>query len=501
MNNRILLPEQLSPEQSYSLKLFQSRKSLFITGAGGTGKTKLIQTLVSDALSRNSHIQVCALTGCAAILLNCGARTIHSWSGIRLGKGSKSTIIQSILRNKRVVKSWKQVQILVIDEVSMMSLKIFELLEELARVTRNNPAPFGGIQVIFTGDFFQLPPVGTYGEPETELFCFESLKWKTVFLQSNHIELTTIFRQTDAKYCDILNEIRRGRISAESKRLLQTRVGIKYEDEIAESGNIGIVPTKLFPIRTKVDYINTTMFSHLKEDEKVFECNRQANCILYQDSGKPIPAEILVECARLSSEEIAAETMSLINSSHCVQILRLKKGAIVMCTSNIDMENGIFNGAQGIVNDFTTIGGHPIVRFRNGIVKHMEIHCVQHEDYPTITVGQYPLVLSWAMTIHKIQGATLPKAEIDIGSSIFECGQTYVALSRVQSLDGLYLTSFDPSKIRINSRVIEFYNQLPKIDFVAELDTPAAPVELCFDEYSYNPDDNQTDNSIRRIIL
>ena len=147
---------------------FQEKHNIFITGAGGTGKTKLIQTLVTDAYSRNAKIQVCALTGCAAILLNCGARTIHSWSGIRLGKGPKGPIIQSILRNKRLVKTWRQTQILIIDEVSMMSLKIFELLEETARVVRNNPAPFGGIQVIFTGDFFQLPPVGTYGEPDTE---------------------------------------------------------------------------------------------------------------------------------------------------------------------------------------------------------------------------------------------------------------------------------------------------------------------------------------------
>ena len=485
--------------------MFQKRQNLFITGAGGTGKTKLIQSLVADASARNAKIQVCALTGCAAILLNCGARTIHSWSGIRLGKGPKGTIIQSILRNKRLVKTWKQTQILIIDEVSMMSLKIFELLEETARVVRNNPAPFGGIQVIFTGDFFQLPPVGTYGEPETEQFCFESAKWSVVFTEQHHIELTTIFRQTDVKYCEILNEIRRGRISAESKRLLQARVGIKYEDEIAADSG-GIVPTKLFPIRSKVDFINTNMFSRISEEEKVFECTRQTNCIAYQDSGKPIPVEILVECAKLSKEELTAETQSLIINSQCVQILRLKKGAIVMCTSNIDMENGIFNGAQGIVVDFNV---HPIVRFRNGVVKQMELHYVQHEDYPSIAVGQYPLVLSWAMTIHKIQGATLPKAEIDIGASIFECGQTYVALSRVQTLDGLYLTSFDPSKIKINGHVMEFYNHFPKINYAEEMEkeetkhnlTPASS-ELKFDEFAYQePNMTLEDSTIRRVRL
>ena len=520
MNAQRLSPEQLSPEQQYSFRKFQEKHNIFITGAGGTGKTKLIQTLVTDAYSRNAKIQVCALTGCAAILLNCGARTIHSWSGIRLGKGPKGPIIQSILRNKRLVKTWRQTQILIIDEVSMMSLKIFELLEETARVVRNNPAPFGGIQVIFTGDFFQLPPVATYGDPETEQFCFESARWPAVFAHQHHIELTTIFRQTDAKYCEILNEIRRGRISQESKRQLQARVGVKYEDEMTEKSG-GIVPTKLFPIRSKVDFINTTMFSHIKEPENVFEYVRQTNCIAYNESGKPIPAEILVECAQLTKEVLDAEIATLVNSSQCVQILRLKKGAIVMCTSNIDMENGIFNGAQGIVVDFTAVGGHPVVRFRNGVVKQMEIHNIQHEEYPTIMIGQYPLVLSWAMTIHKIQGATLPKAEIDIGASIFECGQTYVALSRVQTLDGLYLTSFDPSKIRINARVIEFYNGLPKIDYIEVLESPTQTracsleegttegttegtkeiKELNFDEFAYQVPSNTPETTTRRIRL
>lgn len=481
--------EQLSPEQQYAFLMFQKNHNLFITGPGGTGKTKLIQSLVKDAETRHKRIQVCALTGCASILLNCGARTIHSWSGIKLGRGNKLPIIQSIVRNKRLVKSWKSVQVLIIDEISMMSLKIFELLEEIARIARHNPAPFGGIQIIFTGDFFQLPPVATYGEPDTERFCFESPVWKRVFSQSNHVELTTIFRQTDAKYCEILNEIRKGRISLESKQLILSRVGVKYNDESSD----GIIPPKIYPIRSKVDFINTTMFAQLKEPEQVFDCLRQSNNSVYRDNGKPIPTEILMECEKLTPENIHNETQTLIHNTQCVQILRLKKGANVMCTSNIDMENGIFNGAQGIIVDFAAISGFPIVRFRNGIVKQMEIHFVQHEEYPTITIGQYPLVLSWAMTIHKIQGATLPKAEIDIGTSIFECGQTYVALSRVQSLDGLYLTSFDPSKIRINLTVLEFYNQFPKMDYVEELlklnliETPTVTDSLNFDDFIYQP--------------
>ena len=481
--------EDLSLEQQYAFRMFQKGNNLFITGPGGVGKTKLIQSLVEDAISKKKKIQVCALTGCAAILLNCGARTIHSWSGIKLARGDKSTIIQSVLRNKRLTNSWRTTQVLIIDEISMMSRKVFDILEELARIIRRNADPFGGLQLIFTGDFFQLPPVGTYGEPETEQFCFESERWQRVFTPQNHIELTTIFRQKDPVYCKVLNEIRKGRITAETKRILQAKVGVKY----AEESDDGIIPTKIFPIRSKVDFINNTMFSRITEPEQVFNCIVQTNNVSFHDSEKPIPIEVLVECAKLSKEDIENETKQLIQNSQCVQVLRLKKGANVMCTSNIDMENGIFNGAQGIVIDFTNVDKHPIVRFRNGIVKHMELHLVQHEEYPIISVGQYPLVLSWAMTIHKIQGATLPKAEIDIGASIFEFGQTYVALSRVQSLEGLYLTSFDPYKIKTNQIVIDFYNSFVQIDFREELDrmnsqmTPGRTevTDLVFEEFEY----------------
>jgi ATP-dependent DNA helicase PIF1 len=130
----------------------------------------------------------------------------------------------------------------------------------------------------------------------------------------------------------------------------------------------------------------------------------------------------------------------------------------------------------------------------------MEIHYVQHEDCPTIVIGQYPLVLSWAMTIHKIQGATLPKAEIDIGVSIFECGQTYVALSRVQSLDGLYLTSFDPSKIRINPTVIAFYDQFPKIDFAEELEQQPTQSKTT-EPVDFTAFEHKEESTTRRIRL
>ena len=184
-----LSSEKLSPEQQYAFEKFKQKENLFITGPGGTGKTKLIEYLVKHGKSTGQVVQVCAMTGCATILLNNNARTLHSWSGIRLAKGSKHLVIGNVLKNKSACAAWRKVKILIIDEVSMMSLKIFEILEETARITRKNSLPFGGIQVIFTGDFYQLPPVGNAGEPETEMFCFESPSWTRIFTKSNHIEL------------------------------------------------------------------------------------------------------------------------------------------------------------------------------------------------------------------------------------------------------------------------------------------------------------------------
>ena len=141
-----------------------------------------------------------------------------------------------------------------------------------------------------------------------------------------------------------------------------------------------------------------------------------------------------------------------------------------MCTVNWDMDNGICNGSQGIITRMETSSGcnYPVVKFTNGVEQTITHHFIKSDDYPFIKVGQIPLCLAWAMTIHKIQGATLAMASIDVGGQIFEYGQTYVALSRVQSLDGLYLTAFQPYKIRANQRVVEFYSQLPPPNYVLE---------------------------------
>jgi ATP-dependent DNA helicase PIF1 len=198
------------------------------------------------------------------------------------------------------------------------------------------------------------------------------------------------------------------------------------------------------------------MFSKIDEDEYQFEHSVLTNCKSYTDSGKSIPAELLLKCMRMTEQEKEYEIENLLNNTPCSRILRLKKGASVLCTVNLDMDNEICNGSQGVILDIYDDDNSTniVVKFSNGHVKHIQPHLWQSEDFPCIAVKQYPLCLAWALTIHKIQGATLAMAEVDIGESIFEYGQTYVALSRVQTLDGLYLSAFRPERIQANPNVI-----------------------------------------------
>jgi ATP-dependent DNA helicase PIF1 len=458
--------DTLSIEQKYAYAKFKQGNNIFLTGPGGTGKTRFIKYIVSRMKYTKTQYQVCALTGCAAVLLDCNAKTIHSWSGIKLAKGTKDVIINRVLRNKPVVKAWKSIETLIVDEVSMMSYKMFDILDEIGRVTRRSTLPFGGIQLVFTGDFFQLPPISDADDPYSSAFCFESPRWPVTFPLSSCIELQTMFRQSDPQYIEILKQIRKGYIDVEYADILQKYVKREYDPE--KYG--GITPTKLFPVRAKVDAVNNAMFSKLDETEYVYEYSHSQNNLLYIDSGKLLSVEDTYKCKALTPKEIEIEIEMLLSTIQSAKKVSLKKGAVVMCTTNLNIEEGICNGSQGIVIDFVESPTRehanilvPLVRFSNGKTMRIPPLQRQSEDYPSISVSQIPLCLAWALTIHKIQGATLHMADMDIGKSIFECGQTYVALSRIRSLDGLFLSEFLPQRIRANPSVIAFYNEFPSI--------------------------------------
>jgi ATP-dependent DNA helicase PIF1 len=462
MNSRRIEFDTLSLEQKYAACRVKQGHNLFITGPGGTGKSRLIQYLFQTLTESGVHFQVCAMTGCAAVLLGCKASTLHSWSGIRLARDPTEKIIAQIQRNKKLTKTWRQVRTLIIDEISMMSAHIFELLDGIGRVIRGVAKPFGGIQLIFTGDFFQLPPVGLANSPDGQ-FCFESDRWNHTFPPENCVDLTTVFRQTDPKYIEILREIRRGQLSDENAAILREHVSRPFD----ETQYGGCKLAKLFPIRTKVDNVNTYEFNKLNSMEYEYEYIPMLHCRTYLDgSGKNIDMFDMAKARLFDKEDYDREVKALMSQSQTPDKLSLKEGSSVMSTTNLDVERGICNGTQGIVVGFAEshsehgFGEIPIVRFSNGVHMRIQAQFRHSSEYPTIAVGQMPLCLAWALTIHKIQGATMRMAEIDIGSSVFEFGQTYVALSRIQSLDGLYLSSFHPSRIKANPKVVEFYDAL-----------------------------------------
>lgn len=445
--NQPLIIMDFSKEQLIALNKYNQSKNVFLTGPGGAGKTALIRHIQKDAFKKCIDIQVCALTGCAAVLLECKAKTVHSWAGIGLGNGSIETNVNKIMKNRFAKANWKNTDILIIDEVSMMSQKLFEMLDAIGKATRRNSKPFGGIQLIFSGDFYQLPPVGNKDEPETTRFCFESPLWTETFKLQDHVSLIKIFRQTDPLYQRILNQIREGRLKRSSNEILLQLIGKELPVESQ------IRPTKLFPTRSKVDYINIMEMNSLLGDEYAYK-------VKYRDDLEMTGTEKMVRLG-YTKEQIHTELMYLQGNLLCDEIIKLKIGAQVMCIVNIQLSNGdiLCNGARGIV-DSITVDGFPVVKYKNGYQMTMYDHVWTSETIPGIGISQIPLILAWALTIHKSQGATLDFAEVDAGSGIFECGQTYVALSRVKSLEGLYLQSFDAKRIRVNKKVQDFYERL-----------------------------------------
>jgi ATP-dependent DNA helicase PIF1 len=445
----------LNEKQRRAMALFNSGQNIFLTGPGGVGKSHLIRQMVDSAKTHGKTAAVCAMTGCAAVQLKCGATTLHSWSGIRLAKDENWMTIQQVLKNKPAATRWRAVDILIVDEISMMSKKIFELIEELGRTLRRSVRPFGGIQVVFCGDFFQLPPVGSPDEPDTMLMCFESPRWDKAFLLSQCVELDKLYRQTDPEFVQILSEIRVGTISEYGVETLRKCVNKSKDEDM-------VFPTKLFPTKQKAEAVNKTMFAKLPDPTYVSKCSVETGVVAYVESNKPIDAALLKTCMKLTPAEVEREINFLKTNIPPEEEVKFKRGAVVMCLVNLAVELGICNGSVGVVTDIYMKQGMslPVVRFRNNVLLPIERHAWQSEQYPTIVVKQLPLMLAWATTIHKGQGATMDVAEMDIGKSIFEYGQAYVGLSRVRTLDGLYLTEFNPVAIRADPKVVGFYERI-----------------------------------------
>lgn len=429
--------EKLNIQQQTIFEKYLKGENLFITGPGGSGKTFLIKLIVEDAIKQQKPYKVCALTGCAAILLECGATTLHSFAGIGLANGPVNQVVERVVKNKYRKANWKNTELLIIDEVSMLSLKLFIILDLIAkRVKQKRDQPFGGMHIIFSGDFYQLPPVGNENDPDSFKFCFETPLWDELFPKKNQIILQTIFRQTDEKYAKILNRLRIGEITKTGIEELQKCVNKKFED----NDN----PTILMPLRKYADIINNKEYNKLDNtSEHIYEV-KSVETIDKQNTHSIWP-----------DDEKRHELQSLTNSIMVDKRITLRLGSVVMCVVNLS--STIYNGSKGIVVGFKD--DNPLVKF-NEITMLITPYVWQSDKIPILGIKQLPLIHAWAITIHKSQGMTLDKVYIDLGNDIFESGQTYVALSRVKTLEGLFLKNLDISKITINKKVKMFYTNL-----------------------------------------
>ena len=434
----ILIFMELSVDQEKAFELFKRGKNIFISGPGGAGKSALINHIYNHVIE-NTHktIQICALTGFAATQINNKATTLHSWAGIGLGNGDVDSILKKIRRVPIKKGNWLNTNILIVDEVSQMSLKIFELINAVAKRMRKNLGVFGGIQIVFVGDFYQIPPVGNEDDPDSYRYCFESDDWESIFPPENCIILNKIFRQKDEEFSAMLNQIREGKISKKNYQKLLSLVDRQLDP------NSPFIPTKLFPTKRQVDAVNQMEMDKLKEPIKSFEMK-------------------YIMDKSISAEDSKRSLDYLCKSIAVPKTMYLKKGCQVMYVVNNETDRGnkLFNGSCGIITGFQEITGFPIVQFSAGFEEVVKPYNWTHETNQKMGVAQIPLILAWALTIHKAQGTTLDMAEMDIGNDIFEFGQTYVALSRVKSIEGLYLKAFNPSKIKIHKKVMEFYSNL-----------------------------------------
>lgn len=432
-------------------------ESLFLTGPGGTGKSFLINYLYTELYRRiGKQVGLTALTGCAALLLHPKAKTIHSWAGIRLGKDSVPLLVSQIRKNRRAAIRWLKTDILVIDEISMMTPELFEKLDQVARqIRRNDRQPFGGLQLVLAGDFYQLPPIS---KGEDTVFLFESPLWTQMNL--THYELTEIVRQKDPIFQKILNQARRGEVTRKSLKILASRMDLDYQ-------SLEIKPTMVFTRRAEVDDINMSHLAKLTTERKIY---KSSTLFL------PVAAtQGLTEQDPLVQKAIA----KLDADASYSQELILAVGAQVMLITNKDQATGLVNGSRGVIVGFveqTTPENTPLekrmaidtdlllplVKFRNGQKIAIEHATWEVPEMSGVLRRQIPLRLAWAITTHRVQGATLDCALIDIGEKTFEYGQAYVALSRVKDLESLYIHDLEPTAFRAHEKVKAFYSQMSK---------------------------------------
>ncbi len=400
--------------QDTALSILKTGVNVFLTGEPGSGKTHTVNRYVAYLKERSIKAAITASTGIAATHI--GGMTIHSWSGIGIKKELTPADISKIGKYK--AKKIKKASVLIIDEISMLDGNTLSLVDRVIKSVRHSESSFGGMQVVFVGDFFQLPPVHRSGDDAPQ-FSFQSDAW--ISANPSVCYLSEQHRQSDSVFSELLGAIRLGDINEDHLKYLDSR--------LAKSGSVEVKDlTKLFPHNADVDRINAVELERIPGKAVSFTMEDHGNDGLVEQ----------LKRGCLSPEK-----------------LELKKDAVVMFTKN-DFEMKFVNGTLGTIVSFDADGGYPVVRTREG--KHIYTSpmswAVEDDDKVLAEIRQVPLRLAWAMTVHKSQGITLDAAFMDLRGSFVE-GQGYVALSRVRSLDGLYLAGYNAKALMVHQDIID----------------------------------------------
>ena len=416
---------KLDKEQTRIIDLFLGGHNLFITGGGGTGKSFLIEQIHQKFVENkmNGEIALTSTTGLSS--LNIKGMTIHSWAGItpKTDIHDIDSFIRNIKNNNRLATRWRFTNTLVIDEISMLNAEMLDFLNIVAKKIRDSVEPFGGIQLILTGDFLQLPPVSKTGND----FCFKAKCWNDII--DFTIILKKCYRQDKDKLIKFLDKIRYNKIDTNvEEQLEQYKNNPNYDDNY----------THLYPTRNGVDSHNLLQLSKLSGDT-------------FTNIAKLIPKPSLKKLF-----EKGDDSVKFPSDSSIVESLSLKEGAFIIITKNIDPSKGLVNGRQGIFLKSIKDEGLMIETLDGN--KH--VISIQSWEFNSYHIEQYPLRLAWALTIHKSQGMGIEKLSVDIGAGIFSNHQVYVALSRATSDKYLHIKSYSITSISNDSEVLSYYNNL-----------------------------------------
>jgi len=411
----------LNQEQRRAFEKVKQGDNLFLTGEAGTGKSTCLRTIIEWARAERLNIGVTATTGSAAILIR--GSTLHSFLGIGLATKTAAELVDQIKNKKKFVYNRiRSLEILLIDEISMMDAELFDKISAVISLIKNKNAPFGGIQVILCGDLFQLPPVK--GRLLFHSQAFKDLDIEIVQLMTPHRHLE------DDELLKMLRELRVGECSDETLAKLKAT----YTNTFPE----GILPTMLYSRNVDVDKINTTEFTKLiKEGKRSFSYDMKSSC---------------------------AVGHAWAESCKIPEICEVCEGAQVVLTSNVDLDMGLCNGARGVVVSVGLSG----VTVQFAKVRALISYCkLENEDNKKIWISYMPLRLAYALTINKCQGMTLDCVVVVLESAKpssdrnldFYYGRAYTALTRVRSLKDIRIINVSKGAFVAHPEVIQFYNE------------------------------------------